>query len=95
MNRVTVRQSARQRSNASTSNTPVTPQPHVEENTVDQSVMQIDPPTPQHEQSVQIVDLSTPQPLSVPVPTRPTRRPVEVDLTCDLDDEVFVVLVRG
>lgn len=45
-----------------------------------------DPATPeQDERDVSIVDLVT--------PSHPPR-PVEVDLTCDLDDEVFVLLVR-
>lgn len=53
--------------------------------------VEMTPETPQNNgQSsvVQIVDLITPLPA-----TRVIRRPVEVDLTCDLEDEVFVVLV--
>lgn len=43
-------------------------------------------PTPTPAEGVAVVDLTTPR---ATVPTRP----VEVDLTCELDDEVFVVLV--
>lgn len=51
---------------------------------------QSSPRTPDnHQPSIQLVDLITPQAPSV----RVNRRPLEVDLTCDLDDEVFVVLV--
>ncbi|KZS18863.1 uncharacterized protein LOC116929767 [Daphnia magna] len=55
---------------------------HVELNT---------PRTPENDQtSVQLVDLITP--VQPTIPAARARRPLEVDLTCDLDDEVFVVL---
>lgn len=49
-------------------------------------------PTRDPAEDVAIVDLvtSAPRPLSG---HRSPPRPLEVDLTCDLDDEVFVVLV--
>ena len=51
------------------------------------------PRTPEHEQNnVQLVDLITPA-VQPQIPVLRARRPLEVDLTCDLDDEVFVVLV--
>ena len=43
------------------------------------------PPT-QADEGVAVVDLTTPH-------SSAASRPVEVDLTCELDDEVFVVLV--
>ncbi|XP_057364920.1 uncharacterized protein LOC130685613 [Daphnia carinata] len=49
------------------------------------------PRTPENDQTnVQLVDLITPVQSTIPVAR--ARRPLEVDLTCDLDDEVFVVL---
>ncbi|KAI9562169.1 hypothetical protein GHT06_013134 [Daphnia sinensis] len=49
------------------------------------------PRTPENDQtSVQLVDLITP--VQSTIPAARARRPLEVDLTCDLDDEVFVVL---
>ncbi len=51
------------------------------------------PITPENEQNnVQVVDLITPA-VQPQIPVVRARRPLEVDLTCDLDDEVFVVLV--
>ncbi len=51
------------------------------------------PRTPENEQNnVQVVDLITPA-VQPQIPVLRARRPLEVDLTCDLDDEVFVVLV--
>lgn len=51
------------------------------------------PRTPENEQNnVQFVDLITPA-VQPQIPVIRARRPLEVDLTCDLDDEVFVVLV--
>jgi len=50
------------------------------------------PVTPEQRNEVAIVDLVTPGPANLP-PPRALGRPVEVDLTCDLDDEVFVLLV--
>jgi hypothetical protein len=56
-----------------------------------------DPDTPRRPESehnnVQVVDLITPV-VQLQVPVHRVRRPLEVDLTCDLDDEVFVVLVN-
>ncbi|EFX79211.1 hypothetical protein DAPPUDRAFT_304913 [Daphnia pulex] len=50
------------------------------------------PRTPENEQNnVQVVDLITPA-VQPQIPVVRARRPLEVDLTCDLDDEVFVVL---
>lgn len=53
------------------------------------------PRTPENEQNhVQVVvDLITPV-VQPQMPVLRARRPLEVDLTCDLDDEVFVVLVN-
>jgi hypothetical protein len=51
------------------------------------------PRTPENEQNnVQVVDLITPA-VQPQIPIVRARRLLEVDLTCDLDDEVFVVLV--
>lgn len=48
------------------------------------------PRTPEnYPTNVPLVDLITPL-----VPAGRARRPLQVDLTCDLDDEVFVVLVH-
>lgn len=56
---------------------------------IDNTIMIATPPS----RNVQVVDLDSwnpPPPTSTTV--NRTRRPLEVDLTCELDDEVFVVL---
>ena len=56
---------------------------------IDNTIMIATPP----ERNVQVVDLdSWNPPSSTGTTVNRTRRPLEVDLTCELDDEVFVVL---
>ena len=60
-----------------------------ESSLIDNTIMIATPPS----RNVQVVDLDSwnpPPPTSTTV--NRTRRPLEVDLTCELDDEVFVVL---
>lgn len=72
---------------------PTSPEPmvvdHIE--TTEAVVADPAPVTPEQRNEVAIVDLVTPGPANLP-PPRALGRPVEVDLTCDLDDEVFVLL---
>jgi len=54
----------------------------------------IETPEDQESVDVSIVDLTETPRHTVRAP-RANSRPVEVDLTCELDDEVFVVLVKS
>lgn len=73
---------------------PVTPLVATPEREEESQRINIETPEDQESVDVSIVDL-TETPRHTVRAARANSRPVEVDLTCELDDEVFVVLVKS
>lgn len=87
--RSTGRRSTRERRGTQEGSTSALSSSSPEPTLIDNTIMIATPP----ERNVQVVDLdSWNPPSSTGTTVNRTRRPLEVDLTCELDDEVFVVL---